>query len=299
MPSKTNRGRQRICDDSHDTIGSNLNVTLNHVKEMNKTKKQQNMLATRGGHRRLLNTIMTFWQENYPDYFEAGTRYISEDEVNNEMLFYYPNQKAYMKRDMIYHGLNVDFVLAFFAGTKKKKDRSGNIYSYVHFRKFNDAIFFGARTLGHNLPTTYFTEMDKFLNSYRKEVQSAKKRGQTDEQTAEKIPHTLLCLFLGWALKESNIFVWVWSILQWHLMGRAISIDPLSLHNMKLGVDHIIIKHDSTKADKGGEKLIDKHCYANPKDPQCCLNTSLGIWLCLHQERFEHSELIFRNRGTK
>ena len=73
-------------------------------------------------------------------------------------------------------------------------------------------------------------------------------------------------------------------------MGRAISIDPLSLHNME---------HDSTKAEKGGEKLIDKHCYANPKDPQCCLNTSLGIWLCLNQEIFEHSELLFRNRGTK
>ena len=153
--------------------------------------------------------------------------------------------------------------------------------------------------LGHNLPSTYFTEMDKFLNSYRKEVQSSKEKGKTKKQTAEKIPHTLFRLFLGWALKEGNIFVWVWSILQWHLMGRAISIDPLSLHNMKLGVDHIIIKHDSTKADKGGEKLIDKHCYANPKDPQCCLNTSLGIWLCLNQERFEHSELLFRNRDTK
>ena len=63
-----------------------------------------------------------------------------------------------MKRDMIYHGLNVDFVLAFFAGTKEKKDRLGNIYSDFHFRKFNDAILCGAHTLGHNLPSTYFTE---------------------------------------------------------------------------------------------------------------------------------------------
>ena len=82
-------------------------------------------------------------------------------------------------------------------------------------------------------------------------------------------------------------------------MGWAISIDPLSLHNIKIGVDHIIIKNDSTKSDQGGEKLIDKHCNVNPKDPQCCLNTLLGIWLCLNQERFEHSELIFRNRDTK
>ena len=181
MPSKPDKGHQRICDDSHDTIGSNMNVTLSHVKEMNKTKKQQNMLETRLGHHRSLNKIMTFWEEYYPDYFAAGTRFISEDEINNEMLFYYPNQKAYMKRDMVYQGLNVDFVLAFFAATKKKDDGSNNIYSYVHFRKYNDAILFGARTLGHNLPSIYFTEIDKFLNSYRKEVQSAKKRGQSDK----------------------------------------------------------------------------------------------------------------------
>ena len=141
--------------------------------------------------------------------------------------------------------------------------------------------------------------MENFLNSYRKEVQKAKNNGQTEEQAADKIPHTLLCLFLGWALNGDKVLIWIWSILQWHLMGHSIWIDPLSLHNIRLGVDHIIIKNDSKKSDQGGDKLIDKHCSTNPKDPQCCLNTSLGIWLCLNQERFEHSELIFRNRGTK
>ena len=133
MPSKPDRGRQRIYDDSHDTIGSNMNVTLSHVKEMNKTKKQQNMVETRLGHRRSLNKIMTFWQKYYPDYFADGTRYISEVEVNNKMLCYYLNQRDYMKRDMVYQGLNVDFVLAFLVATKKKDDGSNNIFLYVQF----------------------------------------------------------------------------------------------------------------------------------------------------------------------
>ena len=77
------------------------------------------------------------------------------------------------------------------------------------------------------------------------------------------------------------------------------SIDHLSLYYIRLGVDHTILKHDSIKSDQGEETLIDKHCYENPKDPQCCLNTLLGIWLCLHQEIFDHSELIFRNRDAK
>ena len=68
---------------------------------------------------------------------------------------------------------------------------------------------------------------------------------------------------------------------------------------MKLGEDNIIITHDSTKMDKGGQKLVTKDCYANPKDPQTCLNTSLGIWLCLEQDRFETTEFLFRTKGTK
>ena len=55
---------------------------------------------------------------------------------------------------------------------------------------------------------------------------------------------------LCWALEDNNIYVWVWSILQWNLMGRSISIDPLAFHNISVGEDNIIIKHDSTKADK-------------------------------------------------
>ena len=299
MSSKPQKGRLRTTDDSHRIIGSNINVTQGHKEQMNETKKKKNELATRQGHRRLLNKLMIFWRENYPEYFEVGTRVITQEEVDNDMLFYYPRQKNYMKRDLVYQGINVNLVLAFFGGTKIKTDGSNNIYSHVHFRKFNDAILFGASALGQNLPSEYYTEMDTFLSSYRNEVKIAKKNGQVDENKADKIPYTLLCLFVGWALDQGNIFIWVWSILQWHLMGRAISIDPLSLHNLKLGEDHIIIKHDSTKMDKGGQKLIDKHCYANPKDPQCCLNTSLGIWLCLEQDNYEHSEFLFRTRGTK
>lgn len=97
------------------------------------------------------------------------------------MIFYYPTQRSYMKRDIIYQGLNVKLVLAYFAATKKNRDGTNNIYSYVHFCKYNNAIFFGAQTFGHNLPAKYFTEMEKFLNSCRKEVQKAKKKGQTEE----------------------------------------------------------------------------------------------------------------------
>ena len=82
-------------------------------------------------------------------------------------------------------------------------------------------------------------------------------------------------------------------------MGRAISIDPISFHNISLGEDNIIIMHDSTKSDKKGEKLVKKHCYAHPTKPICCINTALGIYLSLNQDIFRNSELLFRKNNTK
>ena len=64
---------------------------------------------------------MIFWQLHYPDYFGEGTRVLNQEEVDEEMNFYYPRQRNYIKRDIIYQGINVDFVLAMFGGTKIKK----------------------------------------------------------------------------------------------------------------------------------------------------------------------------------
>ena len=90
MSGRPAKGRVRITDDSHDIIGSNMTVRQSHKKEMNKTKKKKTEEGTRKTHRRLLNTLMIFWQDNYPEYFSKGTRVISQEEVDDEMLFYYP-----------------------------------------------------------------------------------------------------------------------------------------------------------------------------------------------------------------
>ena len=69
--------------------------------------------------------------------------------------------------------------------------------------------------------------------------------------------------------------------MQWNLMARCISIDPIALHNFSLGEDNIMAEHDSTKADKEGLKSVKKHIYANPTDPTICPNTAFGVWLAL------------------
>ena len=62
--------------------------------------------------------------------------------------------------------------------------------------------------------------------------------------------------------------------------------------------DNFSVLYDSTEMDKEGEKSVQKHVCANPKDPMICPNTALGIWLALNQASFEKSQKLFRKEGT-
>jgi hypothetical protein len=90
--------------------------------------------------------------------------------------------------------------------------------------------------------------MEKFLNSFKKETVKAKKDGNLDEQEADPISWSLFRLMLGWLLSARNVFVWVYSILQWNCMARSINICILGLHNFRLG-KNLLLLLDCYKAE--------------------------------------------------
>jgi hypothetical protein len=103
--------------------------------------------------------------------------------------------------------------------------------------------------------------MEAFINAYKKEHKTAKKEGRTDEQEADPITSTLFCMICMWAVKEGNIFVWVFSLSMWNLMSRSISMDAIAFHQISCGaLDSIKFKFDKTKADKTGEFVQEKNC---------------------------------------
>ena len=86
-----------------------------------------------------------------------------------------------------------------------------------------------------------------------------------------------------WALEENNVYVWVFSLLQWNLMARSINVDPLALHNMKRGQsDSIEIVPYSTKSDQTGEFVTMKNVYGNPKEPTFNAFLALAVWVSLN-----------------
>ena len=134
----------------------------------------------------------------------------------------------------------------------RKTKPNGKKYSHVHLRKYHDAIMYGAKKAKTPLPVSYYTEMDGFLTSFRKETAEAKKDGMLDEKEADPISWTLFRHILQWALGFSNYCVCFFSILQWNCMARSVNISVLLFHNFRVGKDSITCKYDRTKSDQSG-----------------------------------------------
>ena len=64
-------------------------------------------------------------------------------------------------------------------------------------------------------------------------------------------------------------------------MARSKNIGELAYHNCVTDDDYIKIRYDKTKADQDGEKIRDKHIYANPLKQLACPFLATSIWLGL------------------
>ena len=82
-------GRIRVTDDSFDTVGANVQVRDEHTSALNATKQQENARKTRNEHQNRLKCLINWWRSDYPDYFEVGTKVLSQEEMNNPMLFFH------------------------------------------------------------------------------------------------------------------------------------------------------------------------------------------------------------------
>ena len=71
-----------------------------------------------------------------------------------------------------------------------------------------------ANDVNEKLPSSFCSEMDKFLKSFRKETANAKKSGLVDEQEADPISFTLFHQLLVCGVDRRTFFMWVFAFLQ-------------------------------------------------------------------------------------
>lgn len=93
--------------------------------------------------------------------------------------------------------------------------------------------------------------------------------------------------------------IWVFSLLMWHCMSRSINVGILSLSNFNVFNDCITIKHYTTKTEKTGEKINNKHCYCNAEEPCYNLFLALAVYFTLNQLHFKESSYLFKKSDTE
>ena len=81
-------------------------------------------------------------------------------------------------------------------------------------------------------------------------------------------------------------------------MACSKNIGELAYHNFVTGDDYIKIRYDKTKADQDGEKIRDKHIYANPLNPLVCPFLALGIWFSLEAKRLGATTSLFSSENV-
>jgi len=274
-----------------NVIGAELEISEEVETLIRETNQNDIDIKTKKNYRNRISEICTYWQNNQPAYFLIGSYELSAEEKADPNKFYHKNT-----RDIIYNSINHKFFLAFLAEKKNLPD--GKLASYTTIRKYNDAILWGCHQANESLPLSYIDGVNAFLRGYKKETIKAKMIGNLNEEEADAIPFDLFICILTWALESNNIFVWVFTILQWNFIARSIDIGVLSLRNIRMGVDCLICKYDKSKADQTGERCHDKHFYSNPFMPVCDVFGALGVFLSLERDRFSSTDYLFKYEGT-
>jgi hypothetical protein len=80
-------------------------------------------------------------------------------------------------------------------------------------------------------------------------------------------------------------------------MARSVNIGTLGFHNFCAGEDHIVCLYDDSKAYQTGEKVTDKHIYANPLEPLVCPFLALAVFFSLESLHLSATEKFFQLEG--
>ena len=140
-------------------------------------------------------------------------------------------------------------MLKVFVATKTTKP-NGKTASFENIRKYFDAVQWGAKEMNALLPVSFYQAKEKFLTALKKRVASEKGKGNMDENEADPIPMDLYELISTWAVKEGNVMLHTWTLLQWNLMAWSVNVEPLGLHNLKVFRESLQFLYDQTSWTK-------------------------------------------------
>ncbi len=93
--------------------------------------------------------------------------------------------------------------------------------------------------VGGEFSHKFLFEVGQHVDVSKRGYTSAKKLGQTEENSADPIPFSLLFVICKHAVTEGLVLLWAMSLLQWNCIGRVKNIGELQFANFTLHEDCI------------------------------------------------------------
>ena len=269
---------------------------------IHETEKHHLSDDCRKNHRHRIRRMTEFWKQSdkAPDgCVERAVRKVPRDEHNNKSNWFHANEPRVgpFKEDLHCDETSADCCKQFLREIMIKKDR--DYRSADDVGKFRDAIMWGAKTAKQFTPPTFCGDIEIFHKAHRKKHANARKRGNAQDTAADPVTSALCKKLLEWSLDENNVCAWHWTQQQWNLMAWLANVDPVKLHNFRLGINLMTVKFDESKADKQAQRLAPKNVYAHPFDFRLCHFTGLGIHIALRKDKMKGTKSPFLSKNAK
>ena len=164
-----NRRQGRVHAHDHDLV-----LPADHDDLVNEILSHDMAMKTRRNYRNRQKNMMAHWKEHHPEFYALAVVDVSEEDQHDKSMYFFDGA---FKKDLVYTGLNIDYVLKFLMKTKKKQD--GKLKSEGDLKKYKDAIMWGAQIVDNQLPISFYRGFDKFMAGYKKEsLASVARRGE-------------------------------------------------------------------------------------------------------------------------
>ena len=217
----------------------NIDILPEHQASIRETEDYNKKRKTTNDYCNRLQNMCDLMEVNYPDYYNQGCIPITEEQQIDKVRCH--KQKI----DFNYSVLNVACIQACISAHKHTECNENGIgtaqYSFVHLRKYKDAILHGSDREKQILPQGFEKIMRSFLQSLSKEKTQAKKKGELEENSADPISFNLCRLTCKVAIESGNIFAWIFTVLQWNCMARSCNVDGLGFNVFTIGKDSVMI----------------------------------------------------------
>ena len=108
---------QRQTNDVVPIIGSNLAQAVDNLNVVHETLSQGMSTNTRRNYRNRILRVIQHLKEHHNEYYLLGVRQLTPEEIADRSRYYFNHTE-----DLIYTGLNVQYLIYFLSSTDKRND---------------------------------------------------------------------------------------------------------------------------------------------------------------------------------